>query len=111
MYNQGMKRKIRKQSNISGKKECDICRAVDFLQAHHINGRDVPKYNQDWNVANLCASCHYNVHMGAINISGWFDTTNGRELIYNNVNEVPIVDSVTNIHVIKKYDDNPSKTG
>ena len=93
--------KNRKKINASGKYPCDICKNIEFLESHHINGRKIKNYNKPWNIANICPSCHYKVHLGQIIISGWFDTTNGKELIFNKINESKIVDSESTPHIIK----------
>ena len=96
-----MKRKSRAILNRSGEKPCDICKEIEPLQAHHINGREVKNYNQDWNVANICAGCHYQVHLGGIIIESWFDTTNGRELIWHMEEEESITSIESKTHIIK----------
>ena len=74
--------RIRKLGNRSGLQTCDICKEQGVLIQHHINGRDTPNPNHKDNVSNICDNDHRRVHNGIIKILGWYQTTNGRELLY-----------------------------
>ena len=75
------KKNIRK-SRRSGNQECPICECTAALVEHHLNGRDVPRWNEPWNIAAICPNCHDKTHLGDVIIEGWFSTTKGRELIW-----------------------------
>jgi hypothetical protein len=82
-----MKKKIRKQINISGKAKCPICCRQEILVEHHIEGRKIPNANHPSNLANICDNCHRKIHLGKIIIEGWFQTTAGKELFWHEANE------------------------
>ena len=81
----------------SGRMACQICGAKESLDLHHMRGRDVPDANKDYNTCYLCVSCHRQCHTESregyriIVIEGWFNTTEGRELLWRYGNE----DSIT----------------
>jgi len=77
-----MKKKTRKTKNISGIGLCDICGEAHFLETHHINGRNIEKANDDFNLTSICANCHLSLHLGEIIINGWYMTTSGKILIW-----------------------------
>ena len=77
-----MKKQTRKALNISGAGICDICKEPHFLETHHINGREIEKANDDFNLTSICADCHFRLHLGEIIVSGWYMTTSGRTLIW-----------------------------
>lgn len=79
-----MKKSTRKAMNISGTGLCDICGTPDFLETHHINGRNIENYNNDFNLTSICPSCHYKIHLGEIIISAWYMSTSGRMLVWKN---------------------------
>ena len=76
-----MKKKTRKQLNISGKESCDICGEINYLETHHIHGRDIPNANDDFNLASVCPNCHFLLHLGSILVEGWFMSSSGKVLI------------------------------
>ena len=76
--------------NGSGKAHCDICSTSDFLESHHIEGRNIPNPHISSNIANLCPSCHNKIHRGTIAIEGWFMTSDGRKLLWHSVDEQSI---------------------
>ena len=78
-----MKKKNRKQRNLSGKHECPICETQQVLIEHHIKGRDIPDANHPSNLADICDNCHRKIHLGRIVIEGWYQTTNGKELFWH----------------------------
>jgi len=82
-----IKERIRKTMNRSGTSPCDICHDDAILVTHHINGRDIPNYNQDWNRAQICPNCHTGIHYGKIVVEQWVQTTNGQELLWHSVEE------------------------
>ncbi len=53
------------------------------LIRHHIHGRDIPDWDEDWNVAYVSPNTHQMVHEGKLIIEGWFFTTKGYELIWH----------------------------
>lgn len=71
----------------SGKAYCDICNQQRPLVEHHLNGRNVQNWRDGWNISTICANCHDSVHIGDIIIVGWFQTTNGRKLIWHRKGE------------------------
>ena len=73
--------------------ECKICKIKKDLEYHHINFQkdfedglliDKPHIMKDakYNGVVLCQSCHDKVDREEIIISGWNETSNGRELDY-----------------------------
>ena len=82
-----MKRVTRKRKNISGKATCDICKVTDYLEEHHIQGRNIKNPHNANNIACVCPSCHTKIHMGDIVIEKWALTTSGRELLFHRKNE------------------------
>ena len=74
--------RIRKLANRSGKQKCQICGDQQILCTHHILGRKIYKPNHKDNLVNCCDNCHRKVHAGRIKIMGWYQATNGRELLY-----------------------------
>jgi hypothetical protein len=82
-----IRERIRKTMNRSGMASCDVCSKTSFLIVHHINGRDVPDYNGDWNRAVICPNCHTGTHYGEIIIEQWVMTSNGKELLWHRAKE------------------------
>lgn len=78
-----MTKKGRKQMNRSGKCHCQICDQQEFMEEHHIEGRDIPNAEHPSNKANICPNCHRKVHEGVIIIEGNFMTTQGYELLWH----------------------------
>lgn len=95
-----MKKKIRQLSNRSGQELCSICKEPHILQEHHINGRNVPNYKRAWNITNICANCHDEIHFGKIVIEKWVMTTSGRELIWHKKGEESITGFESTPHMI-----------
>jgi hypothetical protein len=85
-----MRKWIRKLSNASGQRPCEICNTVMFLEEHHIRGRDIPDFDMAYNKCNLCPNCHRKVHKKCIIIEDWRVTSNGKELIWHSVGEESI---------------------
>jgi len=85
-----IRKKIRKVINSSGKACCDLCDDVNFLEEHHIEGRNIPNPNHSSNVCNLCPNCHDKIHRGVLVIERWMTTTNGRKLIWHSKEETSI---------------------
>jgi C4-type Zn-finger protein len=86
-----MSRKAKRKRMRSGTEECPICDIVAKLCRHHINGREVPRAEEEWNISWICPNCHDKIHEGDIIIEGWFKTTNGRKLIWRDKED----DSIT----------------
>jgi len=84
------KRAVRK-SYRSGTRPCAICQRILLLVEHHINGRDIPNAEAEWNKVRICASCHDCIHAvpPRIIIEGWFRTTSGRKLFWHERGESP----------------------
>ena len=86
VYNVFMKKmrlKTRKIINRSGSAKCDVCKQERFLQRHHIRGRKIPNAEHPSNIANVCPTCHTEIHYGKIIIEGWFQSTNGMTMIWH----------------------------
>jgi len=95
-----IRQKIRKKMNGSNTYECDICKAKEILEVHHINGRNIPDYNHPSNTTNLCGNCHNKTHRGLIVIEGWFGTTNGPELLWHNSKDKSFSGQNSRPHII-----------
>ena len=74
--------------------QCEICNAKKNLESHHIEPqRNCDKYksiekpyikkNANYNLVVLCSKCHDMHDRGDINIIGWQETSNGRQLKYD----------------------------
>jgi len=77
-----MSKKAKRKLMRSGNVGCPICGSEVKLCRHHINGREIPRAEDESNIAWICPTCHDKVHDGEIMIEGWFMTTDGRELIW-----------------------------
>ena len=76
--------------------QCEVCKNNEQLETHHINFQkdfDDNKINNNllhiqkdanYNLVTLCSKCHDDVDRNKILIYGWKDTTNGKELNYEN---------------------------
>ncbi len=71
--------------------KCEICGAKKKLESHHIEPqRSCDKFksienphikrNAEYNLVILCSKCHDSHDRGEINIIGWQETSNGRQL-------------------------------
>jgi DNA mismatch repair protein MutS len=70
---------------------CEVCGATDSLETHHIvpqaaadaKGRVKPGQhkNTKGNLVVLCGGCHDKHHSGLLEITGWKETTAGRQLV------------------------------
>ena len=89
MLDCGMTKKAVRKCNRSGTQPCAICEKVRILVEHHINGRDIPNAEAQWNRVWICATCHDEVHAGLKILEGWFSTTEGRKLIWREKGEKP----------------------
>ena len=76
-------KKTRKLKNRSGKARCDICGTEAPLQEHHIEGRKIFSPNHPSNLCNACGTCHDKIHLDMIIIEGWFQSTEGKELLWH----------------------------
>ena len=83
-----MSKKVIKVANRSGKQKCPICGQQEILVEHHLEGRDIPDANHPSNLCYICDNDHRKIHLGRIVIEGWFQTTNGKELLWHSVDEV-----------------------
>ena len=95
-------KRLRKIKNSSGIANCTICNVKTFLVEHHINGKKIPNYDEDWNRTSICDNCHRLIHEGQIIIEGWFTTTNGRKLLWHQKGEKGITDNVSSPHIINR---------
>jgi len=82
-----IKKATRRKINRSGQYPCQICNKPLILVEHHINGRNIEKYNAWWNLTNICDNCHRLTHEGKIIIEKWVSTTAGRKLLWHYKNE------------------------
>lgn len=72
------------KSMMNGLGKCPIDNSYNGpLDRHHINGRKIPKWDEDWNIVYLSPNSHRLVHEGEIIIEGWFQTSSGRELFWH----------------------------
>jgi hypothetical protein len=60
------------------------------LVQHHIRGREIPNANSPNNLANICGSCHNNIHNGIVIIENRMLTSNGYQLIWHHYKEISI---------------------
>ena len=95
-----IRKKIQKKINRSGKATCPICNNHEILSEHHLEGRDIPQPNHPSNIANLCSNCHRKIHEGIIIIEGWFNTTNGLELLWHSKKEESFTGKKTTPYII-----------
>jgi len=76
--------------------ECPVCNRELPLVEHHIHGRGVIRWREDWNVAWVCGACHDLIHQGEIVIEGWVRVDGILTLIYRCKGEgVKILDGAT----------------
>ena len=66
----------------SGTKICILCGYSGPLHSHHINGRNIPKWDANWNVLECCPNCHDKIHNSSIIIHEWLSTTQGICLLW-----------------------------
>jgi hypothetical protein len=92
-------KKVIREANRSGKLPCDICNEKQLLVRHHLNGREIPGAEEEWNISWICSNDHENVHSGIIIVEGWFVTDKGRTLIWHKKGEQSITGMETNPHV------------
>lgn len=78
-----MTQKALKAYRRSGFKVCAICSKVGMLERHHINGRKLNKAHSKWNVCDMCPNCHSDTHLGNLVVEGWFNTSDGYQLIWH----------------------------
>jgi hypothetical protein len=86
-----VKRNVRKM-NRSGAVPCPICESRVPLVEHHIHGREVKRWNEEWNIVWLCSNCHDLVHTDGENriiLMGWYSSTSGRRLYWYRHGEEP----------------------
>jgi len=99
-----MKRTIksRKLLNRTGKRPCQICNKPNILQAHHIMGRKIPNYNHASNIADVCPTCHNELHWGELIIEKWVMTSSGMQLIWHKKGENGFTGEDSTPHQIKQ---------
>ena len=78
-----IRQKTRKKMNRSGKSICPICKNEEFLEEHHLEGRDKDYSNKTFNKANICSNCHTRIHELDIVVEGWFMTSEGLQLLWH----------------------------
>ena len=79
--------KSQKDANKSRRAKCEICSTKTFLEIHHIEGREIPNFNNPSNLSSICPNCHNEIHMGYLVLEGWFKTTSGKELLWHTNDE------------------------
>lgn len=92
-------KKVIREANRSGKMPCEICKETELLCRHHLNGREIPGAEEEWNEAWICSNCHSRIHSGIIVIEGWFVTDKGRTLIWHKKGEESITGMETKPYV------------
>ena len=95
-------KRLRKAINGSGTKPCDICKNVEILEEHHIQGRDIPNANHPSNICSICSNCHTKIHYGKIVVEGWFQSTEGKELLWHVVGDASFSGQDSKPHLIKQ---------
>lgn len=74
------------------KDKCYICNykpktvGKGGIAIHHINGRNIPNYNSNWNLLKVCHECHTKIHQNDIKIKKWILTSEGYKLWFINEN-------------------------
>ena len=43
--------------------------------------------NEEYNLVPLCQKCHDDEHSGTLKIKGYIDTSNGKKLLYDKINQ------------------------
>jgi DNA mismatch repair protein MutS len=90
--------------------ECTICQSKEDLNVHHIRHRakctdgysEHVRQDSKGNLVVLCRPCHEETHVGAIEITGWTETTAGRELQWVRVEQKDIQDAIREVQ--NKYE-------
>jgi len=77
------RRKTKRKINRMGNNPCPICEERHILVEHHIEGRNIPNPNHSSNLAYVCSCCHRELHEGIVIIEGYFQTSNGLQLIWH----------------------------
>ena len=95
-----IRNKVLKEKNRSGKAACELCGDEDFLEDHHIRGREIPEANHPSNIASICSRCHSKIHYGAIVVEGKIMTTDGVELIWHKKGEESLTGDDAKVHLI-----------
>ena len=83
-----VKKNVRKWKR-SGSERCPVCDVEAPLVEHHIHGREVPRWRQDWNVLWCCATCHDLIHQFQVIVEGWFKIDGVRTLVWRKKGEEP----------------------
>ena len=78
--------------NRSGKMPCDICHEPNYLDVHHIGGKNIPNAEHRSNLANLCQNCHRRVHEGNLIIIGHILGSDGYSLVWAKAGELSVDD-------------------
>ena len=84
-----MVKKLVRKANRSGTKQCPVCEKEVPLVEHHLRGREIPRWNENWNIAWICATCHDLIHLGEVIIEGWFKLDGIRTLVWRKKGEEP----------------------
>lgn len=74
---------------------CMICKhkveEVHHIQEQHLANSDgiIDNFHKNnmFNLVQLCHKCHHDVHHGNLNITGYIDTSDGIELVYNRLED------------------------
>lgn len=85
-----MYRKLRRKLNATGLYPCEICKELNILVQHHIQGRNIKTPNKSSNLANICSNCHLKIHKGEIIVEKRVMTTLGEILLWHTSKESSI---------------------
>jgi hypothetical protein len=78
---------------------CKICQELPIQNHHHIISKNKGGTDDIWNIADICASCHYNVHKGFVIVEGNFLTSTGYQLIWHMKGEPSITGFEPEVHI------------
>jgi DNA mismatch repair protein MutS len=93
-------------------RRCEVCKSTKDLESHHILHQvtankgfvdDGIKTHAASNLTVLCDLCHKQHHSGKLEITGWRDTSEGRELCWKRIESSP-ASSISNDIGKDKYD-------
>ena len=80
---------------------CSICKNKAYHK-HHIISKSKGGSNDKWNLVEVCANCHMEIHLGNIILEGKFMTTNGLELIWHKKYEETITGYSPDVYLFKE---------
>jgi hypothetical protein len=98
-----MSKNNKKKLMSSGLIKCPIDGTYEGpLVRHHIHGRKVRKWDDDWNIVFVSPNTHQLIHEGLIILEGWFQTTNGRSLMWHRKGEESLTGRDAKPHLIER---------